>query len=252
MTSNAPIEVDLSIVVPAYDEEQRLPASLARIAAWVGGRTPALSTEVLVVDDGSADGTARVAGEAATAAFPLRVIRHEVNRGKGAAVRTGVLASRGRWVLVTDADLSTPIEEVEKLLAAGSPVAIGSRAVDPALVKEKQPLYRVLMGKLFNLLVRVLCVGGIRDTQCGFKLFSGEAAREVFSRSRVDRFAWDVEALLLSRRLGFRIAEVPVLWFHKEDSRVSLGGGAQAYLDLFRIRRAVARALRASPPRPRP
>lgn len=251
MTQNGSSEVDLSIVVPAFNEEQRLPASLSRIAAWLAARTPPLSAEVLVVDDGSADGTARVAQDSATPAFPLRVLRHDANRGKGAAVRTGVLASRGRWVLVTDADLSTPIEEVEKLLAAGTPVAIGSRAVDPALVKEKQPLYRVLMGKLFNLLVRVLCVGGIRDTQCGFKLFSREAGREVFSRSRVDRFAWDVEALLLSRRLGYRIAEVPVLWFHVEDSRVSLGGGAQAYLDLFRIRRTVARTLRESPPPPR-
>lgn len=244
----APGGIELSIVVPAFDEERRLPASLARIVEWLSGRIPPLAAEILVVDDGSSDGTARVAAEAASRGVPVRVLTHAANRGKGAAVRTGVLAAEGRLVLVTDADLSTPIEEAEKLLAAGAPVAIGSRAVDPSLVVERQPLYRVAMGKLFNLLVRLLCVGGIRDTQCGFKLFTRDAAREVFSRARVDRFAWDVEALLLARRLGYAIAEVPVLWFHKEDSRVSLGRGAQAYLDLLRIRRTVARTLRDQPP----
>ncbi|MDL1951704.1 glycosyltransferase [Acidobacteria bacterium ACD] len=111
MTENGSSEVDLSIVVPAFNEEQRLPASLSRIAAWLAARTPPLSAEVLVVDDGSADGTARVAQDSATPAFPLRVVRHDANRGKGAAVRTGVLASRGRWVLVTDADLCAELTE---------------------------------------------------------------------------------------------------------------------------------------------
>lgn len=239
----------LSIVVPAYNEERRLPASLQRIASYLASASAPLPAELIVVDDGSADGTVAAVEEASRRlGLALRLLRHPANRGKGAAVRTGALAAAGRQVLVTDADLSTPIEEVEKLLAAATAVAIGSRAVDESLVKERQPLYRVAMGKLFNLLVRLLAVGGIRDTQCGFKLFSNEAAREVFSRATVDRFAWDVEALLLARRLGYAIAEVPVLWYHVEDSRVSLGGGAQAYLELFRIRRAVARSLRTRPP----
>lgn len=239
----------LSIVVPAFNEERRLPDSLGLVAAYVASGRPPSPVEVIVVDDGSSDGTVAAAEEAARrCGLAVRVLRHPANRGKGAAVRTGALAAGGRLVLVTDADLSTPIEELDKLLSAGTAVAIGSRGVDASLVKERQPLYRVAMGKLFNLLVRLLAVGGIRDTQCGFKLFSREAAQEVFSRATVDRFAWDVEALLLARRLGYAIAEVPVLWFHKEDSRVSLGGGAQAYLELFRIRRAVARSLRARPP----
>lgn len=239
----------LSLVIPAYNEEKRLPVSLARIADWIGSRTPAIPVEVLVVDDGSTDRTAAVAEKtAAGLGLTARVVRFPENRGKGAAVRAGVLESAGEHVLVTDADLSTPIEEVDKLLAAGAPVAIGSRGVDATLVKQRQPLFRVASGKIFNLLVRVLAVSGIRDTQCGFKLFRKDAAREVFSRATVDRFAFDVEALLLARRLGYAIAEVPVLWFNSPDTRVGLGGGLEAFAALFRIRWQVARTIRRNPP----
>jgi len=243
----------LTLVVPAYNEEKRLPVSLARVAEWLGSRGPALAVEVLVVDDGSSDRTAAVAEKtAAGLGLDARVIRLPENRGKGAAVRAGVLEAAGDHVLVTDADLSTPIEEVEKLLSAGAPVAIGSRAVDATLVKQRQSLFRVASGKVFNLLVRLLVVSGIRDTQCGFKLFTREAAREVFARATVDRFAFDVEALLLARRLGYRIAEVPVLWFNSPDTRVGFGGGLEAFVALFRIRRRVSRAMRARPASPRP
>ena len=241
----------LSFVVPAFNEEKRLPVSLARIAEWLGSRTPPVPAEVLVVDDGSSDRTAAVAEKTASGlGLSFRVIRLPENRGKGAAVRAGVLEARGEHVLVTDADLSTPIEEVDKLLAAGTPVAIGSRGVDTTLVKQRQPLFRVASGKLFNLLVRLLVVSGIRDTQCGFKLFRADAAREVFSRATVDRFAFDVEALLLARRLGFAIAEVPVLWFNSPDTRVGLGSGLEAFAALFRIRWRVARTMRREPPKP--
>lgn len=242
----------LSLVIPAYNEEKRLPVSLARIAEWLGSRTPPLSAEVLVVDDGSSDRTATVAEKtAAGLGLPFRVLRLEENRGKGAAVRAGVLAASGEHVLVTDADLSTPIEEVEKLLAADAPVAIGSRGLDATLVKERQSLFRVASGKTFNLLVRLLVVSGIRDTQCGFKLFQRDVAREVFSRTTVDRFAFDVEALLLSRRLGYRITEVPVLWFNSPDTRVGLGSGLEAFAALFRIRWRVSRTMRSQPAPPR-
>lgn len=242
----------LTLVVPAFNEEKRLPVSLARIADWLGSRGPGLAVEVLVVDDGSSDRTAAVAEKtAAGLGLDTRVIRLPGNRGKGAAVRAGVLEAGGDHVLVTDADLSTPIEEVEKLLAAGAPVAIGSRAVDATLVKQRQSLFRVASGKLFNLVVRLLVVSGIRDTQCGFKLFTRNAAREVFSRASVDRFAFDVEALLLARRLGYRIAEVPVLWFNSPDTRVGFGGGLEAFVALFRIRRIVSRAMRARPAPPK-
>lgn len=240
----------LSFVIPAYNEEKRLPVSLARIADWLGSRTPSISAELIVVDDGSADRTAAVAEKtAAGLGLAVRVLRFPENRGKGAAVRAGVLEAAGDQVLVTDADLSTPIEEVEKLLAAGAPVAIGSRGVDATLVKERQPLFRVASGKLFNLLVRVLAVSGIRDTQCGFKLFRRDAAREVFTRATVDRFAFDVEALLLARRLGYAIAEVPVLWFNSPDTRVGFGGGLEAFAALFRIRWQVGRTIRRNPPK---
>jgi dolichyl-phosphate beta-glucosyltransferase len=190
------------------------------------------------VDDGSSDATATSAEDAGRRyGLDLRVLRLPKNSGKGFAVRTGCLEARGRLVLVTDADLSTPIYEWEKLAAADAPVAIGSRAVDESLVKEEQPLYRKAMGKLFNRFVRLLLLPGIRDTQCGFKLFTREAAREIFGRAQVDRFSFDVEALALARQLGYPIAEVPVLWFNSADSRVTLLGGAQAYLELFRLRR---------------
>lgn len=236
--------VELSLVIPAYDEEARLPASLREIAAYLASR-PALSTEVLVVDDGSRDATAaRAEEEAKSLGLSLRVLRLPENRGKGAAVRAGALAAAGASVLVTDADLSAPIAEWEKLAAADAPVAIGSRALDRRLIRVRQPLARELMGRLFNVFVRAVALPGIRDTQCGFKLFSRAAARDVFSRATVDRFAWDVEALLLARRLGHRVAEVPVVWLHKEDSRVGLLKGAQAYGEVLSIRRRVRKALR--------
>lgn len=238
---------DLSVVIPAYNEESRLPVSLEALAAFLSSRKEPLSAEVVVVDDGSADRTAARAEEAGRRlGLSLRVLRFPENRGKGAAVRAGALAAEGKQVLVSDADFSTPIGEWDKLAAARAPVAIGSRAIDESLVKERQPFYRVAMGKLFNLLVRLAAVPGIHDTQCGFKLFSREAARAIFSRATVDRFAWDVEALLLARKLGYPIAEVPVLWFDSPDSRVTLLHGAQAYLDVLRIRFRVSRRLNQS------
>jgi dolichyl-phosphate beta-glucosyltransferase len=189
------------------------------------------------VDDGSRDRTAETAREAGShLGLDMIVLVLAENHGKGYAVRSGALAARGAHVLVSDADFSTPVSEWEKLAAAGTPVAIGSRALDESLVKERQPLFRQAMGKLFNRLVRVLVVNGVKDTQCGFKLFSREAAHAIFTRAKIDRFAYDVEALALARRLAYPIAEVPVLWFNSPDSRVSLFGGAQAYVDLLRIR----------------
>ncbi len=235
----------LSVVIPALNEETRLPASLEALAAFLSGRPEPLTLEVIVVDDGSTDRTAARAAETGRRlGLDLHVLVHEKNRGKGAAVRTGALAAKGELLLVSDADFSTPIGEWEKLAASGAPVAIGSRAVDESLVKERQPFYRVAMGKLFNRLVRLLAVPGIKDTQCGFKLFTREAAGAVFSRTTVDRFAYDVEALLLARKLGFTIAEIPVLWFNSPVSRVTLLAGAQAALDVLRIRWRVARTLK--------
>jgi dolichyl-phosphate beta-glucosyltransferase len=151
------------------------------------------------------------------------VLRHERNRGKGAAVRTGVLAARGGKVLISDADFSTPIEELEKLesfLRDGTPLVIGSRGLSDSQVRQRQPFYREMMGKTFNRLIQVLGVRGVRDTQCGFKLVQGDVARSLFTELMIDGFAYDVELIWLARRRGHRVAEVGVVWINSPDSRV--------------------------------
>lgn len=211
--------VELSVVVPAYNEEGRLAPGLRRAVEYLRGR--GCPYELLVIDDGSRDGTSAVA--AAFAAEGVRVIRHERNRGKGAAVRTGVVASRGERVLISDADFSTPIEEVEKLearLVDGTPLVLGSRGLESSQVQQHQPFYRELMGRTFNLLIRLVGVRGIRDTQCGFKLAAGDFGRSLFAALVLDGFAWDVEMIWLARRRGARVAEVGVVWVNSPDSRV--------------------------------
>jgi dolichyl-phosphate beta-glucosyltransferase len=207
--------VELSVVIPAYNEAARVEPGLRRAAAYLESR--GLSHEVLVVDDGSRDSTAEVA-----AAAGARVLRHDRNRGKGAAVKTGVLASSGARVLLTDADFSTPIEEIEKLerRLGQADLVLGSRALAESEITERQPIYRELMGKSFNLLVRLLGVRGIRDTQCGFKLVVGDAARALCAEMTVDGFAYDVELIWLALRSGRRVAEVGVRWANSRDSRV--------------------------------
>jgi dolichyl-phosphate beta-glucosyltransferase len=229
-----------ALIVPAYNERNRIEASLRAIAGWVRARPGGWEWEVLLVDDGSSDGTLSVAQRvAAEAGLPITLLSHGKNRGKGAAIRTGVLATEADPILVSDVDLSTPLSEWVKLAQRlpTHPIAIGSRALDRDLVRRKQPLYRQLLGRGGNLLVRLFAVPGIRDTQCGFKLFRGDVARRLFRRARIDRFAYDMEILYLARREGIAIAEVPVLWFNSADSRVSLVRDFLVTLwDLLRIR----------------
>jgi dolichyl-phosphate beta-glucosyltransferase len=227
------VRPDVSIVIPAYNEEGRLPRTIERIAGFLFGRTH----EIVVVDDGSIDRTAAAAREAAGPGVVL--LRNDENRGKGYAVRRGMLAARGLRRLMTDADLSTPIEELGRLeacLDAGADIAIGSRALRGARVEVRQPWYREGVGRLFNVFVRILAVPGLSDTQCGFKLFSARAAEAVFGAARLDGFSFDVEALFIARQLGLRIAEVPVVWRNDAATRVGLLGGFQAFPDLLRIR----------------
>jgi dolichyl-phosphate beta-glucosyltransferase len=228
----------LSIVIPAYNEAGRLPATLERIIAYFDTRS--VDYELLVVDDGSSDETPAVA-EAIVGRLGERgrVLRNPQNLGKGASVRRGMLAARGARVLFSDADLSAPIEELPKLeqaLDAGAGVAIGSRGVDRSLIEERQSLGRSLMGRLFNMVVQLFAVRGISDTQCGFKLFAAEVVSPIFARTRVERFGFDVEVLALAQRLGVPIAEVPVRWRNSPGSRVTLGQGARAFLDPVRVR----------------
>ena len=216
--------VQLSIVIPAFNEARRLPGSLQAAMAALDGDDRWLPAEVIIVDDGSTDGTAASARKVPVPPrVVLRIARYEENRGKGAAVRTGFSMTRGRLVLLSDADLATPIEELDRLAEVAAPgvVVIGSRAVDRTLISVRQPWYRDFMGRTFNVLVRHLLLSGIHDTQCGFKLFPGDAARSLAAAQRLDGFAFDVELLLLARLWGLRIDEVAVRWRHVEASRVS-------------------------------
>jgi dolichyl-phosphate beta-glucosyltransferase len=225
----------LSVVVPAYNEEVRLRASLPAMLDYLEGTRRGF--EVLVVDDGSADATREVAN--AFAARGVRTVALGGNRGKGAAIRAGVLDSTGDRVLLTDADLSTPISEVERLEPAleRAEVVFGSRAVAGARIDEPQPIVRQWMGKTFNFMIRALVAGGIHDTQCGFKLLDGPTARALFPDLLLDGFAYDVELLWLARRRGLRVAEVGVVWNHSPDSRVRLfSDSARMALDILRIR----------------
>jgi glycosyltransferase involved in cell wall biosynthesis len=224
----------ISIIIPAFNEEKRLPSTLKTVKAFLD-----LSRwdfcEIVVVDDGSRDGTAAIA-EAAGA----RVLRNPGNRGKGFTVRHGMLEARGDWALFSDADLSSPIEELDKLWSAverdGAQGAIGSRALDRSLVGVHQPLFREAMGRIFNLVIRLITGLTFRDTQCGFKLFETRAAREIFNRTRLDGFGFDVEVLFIAKQLGYRVLEVPVRWNDVAGTKVSLMRGMAAYLDPLKVR----------------
>jgi len=230
-------ELALSVVIPAYNETARLEPTLRRVIDYCRAHHP--DFEILVVDDGSTDGTPELVERIAAEERGVKLIALGANRGKGAAVRSGMLAARGREVLFSDADLATPIEELDKLrerLADGCDIAIGSRAAPGADIRVRQHPMRELMGRTFNLMVRVAALGGIRDTQCGFKLFRRDAAHDLFGRTRLDGFAFDVEVLWLARG-RYQVAEVPVVWSHVDDSKVSPGGdAARMFVDLLRIR----------------
>ena len=228
----------LSVVVPAYNEEERLPRTLARLHEYYSAQD--YPFDVLVVSDGSKDGTANLVREFAKTHPHFSVLEYQPNRGKGYAVRHGMLQAKGDLVLFCDADLATPQEETEKLLAHindGAHIAIGSRPLHDSKLERRQPLYRELLGRLFNRVVQILAVRGIDDTQCGFKLFTQAASQEVFSRCKLDGFSFDFESLMVARDLGYRTDEVPIRWSHQEGSKVVLlRDGPRMLRDLVKLR----------------
>jgi dolichyl-phosphate beta-glucosyltransferase len=229
----------LSIVIPAYNEEGRLEPTLDRVYEFLRAKNLKFA-ELIVVDDGSRDGTAALVERIAREHSLIRLLRNPGNRGKGYTVRHGMLEARGEWILYTDADLSAPIEEFDKLYdgaqKAGARVAIGSRALDRSLVGVHQSAFRELSGRAFNVLMRVITGLPFRDTQCGFKLFESTAGREIFSRQTLDGFSFDVEDLVISKRLGIRAIEVPVVWNNVEGTKVGMLSGVQSFADLIGIR----------------
>ena len=197
------------------------------------------------MDDGSTDTTPKIAKNFTEADKRFSLISYSPNRGKGAAVRTGMLEAEGDWLLLCDADLAAPIEEVEKLFAAGKPIAIGSRPLRESNLEIRQPWWRELAGRTFNLAVQTLSIRGIKDTQCGFKLFSRTAAKDIFPRCRFDGFSYDFEALMVGRSLGYEIAEVPIRWSHQEGSKVRLlRDGTKMLWDLVKLRLTLASRVR--------
>jgi len=228
---------DLSIIIPSFNEEQRLPDSLEKIAAYIRERRP--NTEVIVVDDGSTDKTAAVAQSYKAKIPNLRVLSNGTNRGKGFSVRLGSLEARGNMTLFTDADLSSPIEEGEKLFAGldAHDVAIGSRAVDRSLIEAHQSVFREFAGMVFNRIVRIILRLPFVDTQCGFKAFRRERCRIIFEQQTIERFGFDPELLYLARHHGLSTVEVPVRWAHSPATKVSmLKDSLQMFLDVLVIR----------------
>ncbi len=209
----------LSVIVPAYNEERRLPESLRRIAGYLGKQ--GYTSEVIVVDDGSEDGTAQVAEEMMAELPILSLIRTE-HQGKGHAVKMGMLAGRGEYLFICDADLSMPIEELYKFLPPvleGYDVAIASREI-PGARRYDEPSHRHFMGRVFNWMVRLFAVRGFQDTQCGFKCFRREAARDVFTYQTMDGWGFDVEVLFIAQKRGCVIVEVPINWYYSANSRI--------------------------------
>jgi glycosyltransferase involved in cell wall biosynthesis len=228
---------ELSIVIPSFNEEQRLPATLERIAKYIqeSGRP----TEVIVVDDGSTDGTAAVAESARGRIETIRVVSNGRNRGKGYSVRHGSLEARGEIVLFTDADLSAPIEEADKLLSMMDKydVAIGSRAMNRKLIEVHESKFREFAGIVFNRIVRVILRLPFVDTQCGFKAFRREKCKIIFEQQTIERFGFDPELLYLARHHGLRIVEVAVRWAHSPATKVNMWrDSVQMFLDVVVIR----------------
>jgi glycosyltransferase involved in cell wall biosynthesis len=233
-------DITYSIVIPAYNEGSRLGATLEKVLGYVRERGWSTEVEVIVVNDGSRDNTADLVRGFAAKDPVLRLVENPGNRGKGYAVRNGMLSSRGEIVVFSDADLSSPIEEMPKLLAAlaaGADIAIGSRWLRAELQTQRQSLLRQLAGRIFNGLNRIILGLRFKDTQCGFKAFTRRAVQKILPLQRIERWGFDPEILFLARKFGFRVEEVAVLWGHSGDTRIHpLLDGARMFWEMVRIR----------------
>ncbi len=236
-SSSATSALELSVIVPSFNEEARLPHSLDLIAAYVNSANR--STEVLVVDDGSNDRTAEVAASFTDRIANLRVLKNGENRGKGYSVRHGMQQARGEYVLFTDADLSAPIEEADKLLSALQQfdIAIGSRALNRDLIDVHESHFREFAGIIFNRIVRIVLWLPFVDTQCGFKAFRRERCRIIFEQQRIERFGFDPELLYLARHHGLKATEIPVRWSHSPATKINMmRDSIQMFVDVFTVR----------------
>jgi dolichyl-phosphate beta-glucosyltransferase len=227
-----------SIVIPAYNESERIRSTLDKILVHIQER--GWNAEILVVNDGSTDATAQIVQAYASQHPSLHLIQNPGNHGKGYSVRNGMLHATGEMVLFSDADLSSPIEEADKLfvaLAEGNDVAMGSRWLRTELQTQRQPLHRQLFGRIFNLVLRILLGLHFRDTQCGFKAFTRRATRLIFPLQHIERWGFDPEILFLARKFGFRVKEVPVKWAHREGTRINpFRDGIRMFFEVLRIR----------------
>ena len=222
--------MELSVIIPAYNEEKRLASSLKVTLDFLKSKK---DYEVIVVNDGSKDDTAKIASK-----FDIKLVSYEENRGKGYAIKRGIEEAKGRYILFLDADNATPISEMDKLLPKLKEydIAIGSRYLPNSLIERKQPWYRVMIGRMGNMVIRLLLIRGINDTQCGFKAFRKEAAKELFAKLQTYRFGFDIEVLARARKKKYKIIEVPVSWHHTENSQVRfLRDSYKTLMDLFRI-----------------
>ena len=232
------MEPTYSIVIPAYNEGTRLGATLEKVLAYVHARS--WDAEVIVVNDGSRDNTAEIVKTLAAKNPALRLLENPGNRGKGYSVRNGMLNARGRIVLFSDADLSSPIEEAPKLFEAleqGADIAIGSRWLRAETQTQRQPLHRQIFGRIFNLMLRITLGLKFKDTQCGFKAFKQPAVQAIFPLQKIERWGFDPETLFLARKFKFKVKEIPVAWGHSGGTRIHpLVDGSRMFIEMLRIR----------------
>jgi len=226
--------MSISIVIPAYNESAKIAETLRTIIFYLENKK--YDYEIIVIDDGSTDQTLTIANDFASP--KIKILNNQENRGKGFSVKRGMLIAEKDWILFTDADLSTPMMEIEKMLESqGADIQIGSRAMRGSQIEVHQPFYREWGGRFINFLVRMLVIPDIMDTQCGFKLFKKEAAKKIFPLQTINGFGFDIETLYLARLLGYKIVETPVVWSHHADSKVApFSEGFQILWDICKIR----------------